>query len=35
MAKITHEFMIDFFLQSHRPILYQKRQQKMHPALAV
>ena len=31
-AKITHEFMIDFFLKSHRPILYLKRQQKVHPA---
>ena len=24
--------MIDFCLQSHRPILYLKRQQKVHPA---
>ena len=32
MAKITHEFMINFFLQNPRPILYLKRQQKMHPA---
>ena len=24
--------MIDFFLQSHRPIFYLKRQQKVHPA---
>ena len=32
MAKCTYEFMIDFFLQSHRPILYLKKQQKVHPA---
>ena len=30
--KCTHEFMVDFCLQSHRPILYLERQQKVHPA---
>ena len=31
-GQCTHEFLIDFFMQSHRPILYLKRQQKVHPA---
>ena len=31
-AKNTHEFMINLVFESHRPILYLKRQQKVHLA---